>query len=246
MDWVKYFVYHYVDLLDHWKMSSWLFSSSLLVPTRMTTLSRGDSSFEVSNQSHLCRRSEASKSLQASTRCISPNPPLRSEQPRRKRRLNSGLPGGAPLGVGNLGYCTFGQHYWYDTTISYLLMSPRWPLTGIIYQLYAPDLGIQSWICINLDGHGRHFTCPYPSSIGYTSQNRAINSILDVSEWIASEVICWACHWWVDMCSWGWQVRPKSMLNLVEELGQMKSAEWECTCGLWISIVEQVCCCHFG
>ena len=133
-----------------------------------------------------------------------------------------------------------------DTTISYLLVSPRWPLTGIIYQLYAPDLGIQSWICINLDGHGRHFTCPYPSSIGYTSQNRAINSILDVSEWIASEVICWACHWWVDMCSWGWQVRPKSMLNLVEELGQMKSAEWECTCGLWISIVEQVCCCHFG
>ena len=36
MDWVIYFVYHYVDLLDHWKMSSWLFSSSLLVPTRMT------------------------------------------------------------------------------------------------------------------------------------------------------------------------------------------------------------------
>jgi len=22
MDWVIYFVYHYVDLLDHWKMSS--------------------------------------------------------------------------------------------------------------------------------------------------------------------------------------------------------------------------------
>ena len=39
-----------------------------------------------------------------------------------------------------------------ETTISYLLMSPRWPLTGIIYQLYAPDLGIQSWTCINRSG----------------------------------------------------------------------------------------------
>lgn len=58
-------------------IGKWAHDSSPLpswFPLEWRNLSRGDSSFEVSNQSHLCRRSEASESLQASTRCISPNP----------------------------------------------------------------------------------------------------------------------------------------------------------------------------
>ena len=135
------------------KMSSGLFASSLLGPTSYDATFLGEilhSRFPISpTYAGGLRQASLYKPPRVA---YHPTPPLRSEQPRRKRRLNSGLPGGAPLGVGNLGRCTFGQHYWYDTTNSYLLVSPRWPLTGIIYQLYAPDLGIQSWICINRSG----------------------------------------------------------------------------------------------
>ena len=152
MDWVIYFVYHYVDLLDHWKMSSWLFSSSLLVPTRMTTpfegrfFIRGFQSVppmqevwgkQVFTSLHALHITQPTFTLGTTTTQATP-------KFRASRWSSVGCWKPWPL------------HLWaallIDTTISYLLVSPRWPLTGIIYQLYAPDLGILSWTCINRSG----------------------------------------------------------------------------------------------
>jgi len=75
MDWVIYFVYHYVDLLDHWKMSSFSSPFSLNLCSQDSKLLGGDSHsrFPISPTFAGGLR-QASKSLQASTRCISPNP----------------------------------------------------------------------------------------------------------------------------------------------------------------------------